>query len=394
MAVRANKPAFNIREKLKELTHSIGLKGRELMSAATTQDARDLVSAGRKNIVINGDMRIAQRGTSATSAGSGFIFNTIDRLMTRNNGSNTARYTNTQSTDSPGLGGFKYSYKLEVTTAKGTLNSNQYQGVSTRIEGQNLQHLCFGTSNAKSTTLSFWVKSNTTGQYSCHISNWNNSRNISRPYTINTANDWEKKTITIPGDTTTVIPNDTGIGFEIGWCLATTSFYNDGTDGGVWHATSDAGKRHSGQVVEFGGTIGDTWYLAGVQLEVGKNATEFEHRSYGEELALCQRYFYNFAKGETYNIIANGFANTSTNALFHFQHPVPMRTVPTTSGISGSWQVIDGQSHNVSSFSAATDATISTARVDASTSGLTIGRGCMLRNNNDVNATFGFVAEL
>jgi len=331
MAVRANKPALNIREKLKELTHSIGLKGRELMSAATVQEARNLVSAGRKNIVINGDMRIAQRGTSATSAGGGFIFNTIDRLMTRNNGSNTARYTNTQSTDSPGLGGFKYSYKLEVTTAKGTLNSNQYQGVSTRIEGQNLQHLCFGTSNAKSTTLSFWVKSNTTGQYSCHISNWNNSRNISRPYTINTANDWEKKTITIPGDTTTVIPNDTGIGFEIGWCLATTSFYNDGTDGGVWHATSDAGKRHSGQVVEFGGTIGDTWYLAGVQLEVGKNATEFEHRSYGEELALCQRYYYRSdvnATSGVYGYFGMPIATAASICVGTGAFAVTMRVVP------------------------------------------------------------------
>ena len=291
MTVRVNKQPFNLREKLTELERPIGIKGSELMKSETIQEARDLVSAGRKNLIINGDMRVSQRGTSATGAGSSFIYHTVDRIKMRNNGGTTARYTNTQSTDSPGSEGFKYSFKLEVTTAKGTLTSNHYQGVSQLIEGQSLQHLCFGTSNAKNLTLSFWVKSNTTGQYSCHISNWNNSKNISRPYTINTPNTWEKKTITIPGDTTTVIPNDNGIGLEIGWCLATTSFYNDGTDGSVWHSTSDAGKRHSGQVVEFGGTIGDTWYLSGVQLEVGKNATEFEHRSYGEELKLCERYY-------------------------------------------------------------------------------------------------------
>ena len=92
--------------------------------------------------------------------------------------------------------------------------------------------------------------------------------------------------------------------------------------------------------------------------------------------------------------MANPFANTTTNALFHFQFPVPMRTTPTTSGISGSWQVIDGTSHNVTGFSLITDATQLTGRVDATSSGLTVGRGCMLRNNNDANATFGFTAEL
>ena len=336
MTVRVNKQPFNLREKLSELERPIGVKGVDLMKSETVQDARDFVSAGRKNMIINGDMRISQRGTSATGMGSGFTFNTIDRWMMRNNGGTTARYTNSQSTDSPSSEGFKYSYKLEVTTAKGTLTSNHYQGVAQRIEGQNLQHLCFGTAEAKSTTLSFWVKSSTTGQYSCHISNWNNSRNISRPYTINQSNTWEKKTITIPGDTTTAIPNDTGIGFEIGWCLATTSFYNDGSNGSIWHATSASGRRHAGQVVEFGGTIGDTWYLSGVQFEVGENATDFEHRSVGEELTLCQRYYQNSYRqsnnqypGDT--SLDNGMIQTcwsDGNSPFGM-FPTPMRARPT-----------------------------------------------------------------
>ena len=328
MTVRVNKQPFNLREKLSELERPIGLKGSELMKSETAQDARDLVSAGRKNLIINGDMRIAQRATSDTGMGSGFTFNTIDRWMMRNNGGTTARYTNTRSTDAPSAGGFKYSYKLEVTTAKGTLTSNHYQGVSQRIEGQNLQHLCFGTAKAKSTTLSFWVKSSTTGQYSCHISNWNNSKNISRPYTINKANTWEKKTITIPGDTATAIPNDTGIGFEIGWCLATTSFYNDNSNGSIWHSTSDGGRRHDGQVVEFGGTIGDTWYLSGVQFEVGENATDFEHRSYGEELGLCQRYYW---QQENFLWLYSLDVNHSYVRANIF-HPVEMRVAPTVTG--------------------------------------------------------------
>ena len=342
MTVRVNKQPFNLREKLSELERPIGLKGSELMKSETVQEARDLVSAGRKNLIINGDMRIAQRSTSDAGMGSGFTFNTIDRWMMRNNGGTTARYTNSRSNDAPSAGGFKHSYRLEVTTAKGTLTSNHYQGVAQRIEGQNLQHLCFGTAEAKSTTLSFWVKSSTTGQYSCHISNWNNSRNISRPYTINQANTWEKKTITIPGDTTTAIPNDTGIGFEIGWCLATTSFYNDGTDGSVWHATSDSGKRHSGQVVEFGGTIGDTWYLSGVQFEVSENATDFEHRSYGEEFALCNRYYFKSLATRQSILYKGPLWETNWYAF-----PVEMRANPTLAG--GTWFLRNpGSNSNIS----------------------------------------------
>ena len=348
MTVRVNKQPFNLREKLSELERPIGVKGSELMKAETAQDARDFISAGRKNMIINGDMRIAQRGTAANNIGHAFAYYTADRWMMRNNGTTTARYTQTQNTDSPDNHSFKSSFKLQVTTAKGTLSSNWYQGVATRLEGLNLQHLCFGTSNAKNLTLSFWVKSNTTGQYSCHISNWNNSRNISRPYTINTANAWEKKTITIPGDTTTAIPNDNGIGFEIGWCLATTSYYNDGTDGGVWHATSDAGKRHSGQVVEFGGTIGDTWYLSGVQLEVGKNATEFEHRPYGEELALCKRYYQKMGDTNTNELTLGGYSVSGSTIYKSVQLPVEMRAVPTLTQVGSLYSVRANQPGSLS----------------------------------------------
>ena len=121
--------------------------------------------------------------------------------------------------------------------------------------------------------------------------------------------------------------------------MATTSYYNDGTDGSVWHATSDAGKRHSGQVVEFGGTIGDTWYLAGVQLEVGKNATDFEHRSYGEELALCQRYCVVYGGTDECHLGTAGAYN-GTNLNLSLALPTTMRTGnPTLSKVTsgGNW---------------------------------------------------------
>ena len=325
-------------------TFSSPIKASKLENASTTDggiavdtaghvaiDGANFPTAGplsNRNLIINGDMRIAQRAAEATNAGAGFDYLTVDRFKTRNNGPNSARYTITQNADSPDNQGFDHSLGLEVTTAKGTLSSNQYQGVSQIIEGLNLQQLCYGTSNAKDLTLSFWVKSSVTGQYSCHISNWSNGRNISRPYTIDTANTWERKTITIPGDPTTTIPNLNQLGLEIGWILATTSFYNDGTDGSVWHNTSDAGKRHSGQVVEFGAAIGDTWRLTGVQLEVGSKDTAFEHEGLGQALTKCQRYF-NMLAADSYDPVVSMTCFTSGTAYGVYIYPVEMRADPT-----------------------------------------------------------------
>ena len=289
MTVRVNKQPFNIREKLSEVERPIGVKGNELMGAETAQDARDLVSAGRKNLIYNGKMEIAQRSTSETNIGSAFTYYTLDRWGWRNNG-HSGRFTMSQDSDTPS--GFYKSLKLEVTTADSSLTSNHYQGLSQRFETFDVHQLGYGTPEAKPVTLSFWVKSSLTGTYSCHWSFWNSSpgRNISKPYTINQPNTWEKKVITFEGDTSVAPTSDnTLLAAELGWCFTTTSFYNDGTDGSIWHNTSDAGKRHSGQVVNLSANTGTTWYITGIQLEVGRNATDFEHRPIGEELALCQR---------------------------------------------------------------------------------------------------------
>jgi len=383
---RINKSAFNVREKLTELGRRFGLKGSELAAAETVQDARDLVSAGRKNMVINGDMRIFQRNNAGNVPNVGTYY--LDRFQAREN-SEGVLYVTQQSSSSGGPPGFRSWLLAQCDGADTTVDSNNYVRIQQYIEGYN----CFmdwGYGNTDYVTASFWVKSNKIGIYCFQIEDGDASPLYCQEYSIDQPDVWQKVVLTIPPPPTgTWRSADSGIGARLTWTLMAGSGHP--TTAKVWQTSY--GMRTNNQV-NFMDNANNNFYLTGVQLEVGKNATDFEYRSYAEELALCQRYFYTFAKGETYNIIANGFANTSTNALFHFQHPVPMRTVPTTSGISGSWQVIDGQSHNVSSFSAATDATISTARVDASTSGLTIGRGCMLRNNNDVNATFGFVAEL
>ena len=351
MTLRASKPAFNVREKLTELGRRFGLKGSELAAAETVQEARDLVSAGRKNLIYNGKMEIAQRSTSETNIGSAFTYYTLDRWGWRNNG-HGGRFTMSQDSDTPP--GFYKSLKLEVTTADNSLTSNHYQGLSQRFETFDVHQLGYGTLEAKPVTLSFWVKSSLPGTYSCHFSFWNSSpgRNISKPYTINQPNTWEKKVITFEGDTSVAPSTDnTVLAAELGWCFTTTSFYNDGTDGGVWHDTSDAGKRHSGHVVNLSANTGTTWYMTGVQLEVGRNATEFEHRSHGEELALCQRY-YGKIRLANQELIYNE-SGTSNHKWHQVYIPFSMRANPTidvsdlTMGIS-----VSGLSGTVSSYTA------------------------------------------
>ena len=396
MTVRVNKPSFNIREKLSELGRKFGLKGSELAAAETVQEARDVVSAGRKNMIINGAMQVAQRvAYPSTQPGASYSnYYTVDRWRMNISDAHFGTWTFSQSNTVPSGKGFAYSWKWDCQATDTSLSSDHYGIAEYRIEAQDLQHLEYGTSSAKPITLSFWVKTNKTGTYVFSIYVNDGPRYVSKTYTVNQANAWEYKTITIEGDISGTINNDNGDGFRLWWWLGSGTGYTGGTmQPGVWRPWSESNGAAPGLSVNMADSTSNEWFITGVQLEVGRNATEFEHRSYGEELALCQRYYYEYPKGNTYNIIANGFANTSSNALFHFQFPVPMRTAPGAS-TTGNWQVIDGTSHNVTGFSATTDATTLTGRVDATTSGLTVGRGTMLRNNNDASARFSFNAEL
>jgi len=281
MTVRVNKSSFNIREKLSELGRKFGLKGSELVAAETVQEARDLVSAGRKNMIINGDMRISQRfGTTATTISSGNFV--IDRYRCEDN--TAASTTHQQVTDAPP--GFHNSLKVTVTGTDTTVNAGDFHYFRHIIEGNNINHLNWGSSNAKTVTLSFWVKSSVPGNHGASL--WNNAFNRSFPflYTISIANTWEYKTITVPG-----CPDgtwETGInrGINIGFVQSVGSSYT-GTPN-QWNSAGDVGPTNH---VNLTATNGATWYITGIQLEVGKNATEFEHRSIGEELALCQRYY-------------------------------------------------------------------------------------------------------
>ena len=245
---------------------------------------------GRKNLIINGAMQVAQRGTSITGI-SGNGYKALDRMRHSETGISTAIFTQEQVSDAPD--GFSNSLKLTTTTAEGGIPANgRLSVIDYRIEAQDLQHLKYGTSDAKKITLSFWVKSSLTGLTTVGIYAPDGDRSIGRSYTINSANTWEYKTLTFDGDTGGTINNDNGVGLEILFQVAAGSDYTSTPLQTSWGASSNFNDElNGGNTLNLVDTLNATFQITGIQLEVGSAATEFEHRSYGEELALCQRYF-------------------------------------------------------------------------------------------------------
>jgi hypothetical protein len=278
--------------------------------------------AGARNLIINSAMQVAQRGTSSTGiTTSGY--KTVDRFKT--NISSLGTYTQSQSTSAPN--GFAFSLKMDCTTADASPSAGDYLNVATIFEGQNLQLLKKGTSDALQMTLSFWVKSAKTGTYIVEFNDTDNSRSTSQSYTISSANTWENKTITVPADTTGTLTNDENSSLEVIFWLAAGSNLTSGTLATVWESRTNA-NRAVGQVNLSDSTSND-WYITGVQLEVGEQATPFEHRSFGDELQRCERY---------YEKAVGGYLQTTvTNAGYygsHVQFRETKRASPTVTRLS------------------------------------------------------------
>ena len=290
------------------------------LSKIRNDSLADTAVHGRRNLVINGAMTLAQRGTSSTSSG----IRTVDRFgCTPVNFDNLA-FTQSQSSTSPD--GFSNSWKVEVTTAETALAADEHWYLATNFEAQDLQHLQYGDSGAKSLTLSFWVRSSLTGKYSVLFHQPDGARSNTPSFDVDTADTWEHKTITIVGDTSGTINNDNGNGLTVHWVLAAGTDYagTPHSDWGAYSATDDF--AHSDNV-DFSAQTG-TFYLTGVQLEVSQQATPFEHRSYGEELALCQRYY----RTSGYNIQGYPGVNGYVHANVHYADMRANPTVVVTDG--------------------------------------------------------------
>lgn len=297
-------------------------------------------SLGRRNMAQNGDMRIAQRGTSLSLAhdGStnGYVADRFQFVITGT--ADSLDGTLAQVSDAPD--GYSNSLKWTTGTTE-TTAADEAVYIQQKIEAQNLQHLGYGSASASSLTVSFWVKSSQTGTFAMSLYAPDDPRNIGTTYTIDAANTWEQKTISFAGDTSGTINNDNGIGLQAVWHIATGSNFNS-ADNTSWGAY--AGGRWGYGHVQNGvtETASATFQITGVQLEVGSVATPFEHRSYGEELAACMRYCYVFGTGTTNNsALGTGFAYQTTWAFASIHFPVEMRSTPSLSNVGGSWEWSD-----------------------------------------------------
>jgi hypothetical protein len=275
-----------------------------------------------RNVIINGAMQIAQRGTSTASITLGGYY-TADRFAQTL--SNLGTWTQSVENDAPTGSGFRKSLKVLCTTADASPAAGDITTITQLIEGQNVQQFAKGTSSAKQFSVSFWVKSNVTGTYIVNLYDVDNTRSVSASYTISASATWEKKTITFPADTTGAFDNDNGGSLYCFFTLGAGSNFTSGTLNTTWQSATDA-NRMVGQT-NLAAATNNYWQITGVQLEAGAVATPFEFEDYGVTLAKCQRYFY-AVRG--YSILYHAVGDTSTNCRGGIiATPVTMRAVPT-----------------------------------------------------------------
>jgi hypothetical protein len=280
-----------------------------------------------KNRIINGDMRIDQRNAGASVTPANLAY-TLDRWRTETTGGGI--YSVQRSTVAPS--NFNNSLLVTVTTADASIASTDYYDVQQFIEGFNVADLAWGTANAQAITISFWVRSSVTGTFAGGIQNSAANRSYVFTYTISAANTWEKQTITIAGDTSGTWLTDTGRGLCLTFDLGNGSSYQ--TTAGSWVASYATGTSSSVKLIS---TVSATWYITGVQLEVGTTATPFERRLYNQELANCQRYCEVQGRIGTRSTAAFGFYETTTTVTCVLNY-TQKRATPTVTVTNGGGQ--------------------------------------------------------
>ena len=280
-----------------------------------------------RNKIINGGMAIAQRATSATVSTSHVGYKTVDRFTVSIGGG--AVFTMSQSGDHPE--GFSKSMKFDCTTADADAGTGDSFRVIYKGEGYDVQDIGKGTSGAKPVTLSFYIKTNKTGNYQVNWRDVDNSRMVCGTYTVNSANTWERKVITFPTETSNgQFNNSNSAQLYLEWWFISGTSYNSGTAHATWDAYNNA-NRAANLNVNIGDNTDNVLYLTGVQFEIGSVATPFEHRSFHDDYLRCCRYY--FGGANTYSSGANyyGCVYSSGTSMVRVPHPVPMRSTPTAS---------------------------------------------------------------
>jgi hypothetical protein len=358
---------------------------------------------GFRNIVINGDMSIAQRGTSFTSLGGVSQYN-LDRWETIGANVDSGRYQIDQSTDVPS--GFTYSQKISCTTSEASQDADQQLYLEQQIEGLNSSYLKYYVASPDTVTLSFWVKSNLTGSYSVALKLSDNasaadssgSRIYPTTYSISSADTWEKKSITITLDSTSevkVINNGFAVATQF-WLSAGTS--RDGEATNAWKNNANAAATSDN--LNLLGNTANEWYITGVQLEAGTTASDFEFLPVDVNLARCQRYFEaltSVGASNNYTNYAAGGANDSTSARFVLSYKVQKRSNPSISFTTASGFSVQKGNDTTTACTVISAEQISkdTSQITATVaSGLTAGAASRLISNNNTTSTISISSEL
>ena len=344
--------------------------------------------AGR-NRIINGSMVFDQRnGGASVTVPNDTNFYTADRWQVVE--SSSCVLSAQQVTDAPPS--FQNSLKITVTTAAGSVGASETGLLLQRIEGLNIYDLSFGTASASAVTVSFWVKSSITGTFGGAIKNGSANRSYPFSYTINAANTWEQKTATIPGDTTGTWLTSNGIGMGVTFDIGSGSSRRGTAD--AWAASNLDGVTGATSIVT---TLNATWQITGVQLEAGSVATPFEHRQYGQELALCQRYALMIKNGTT-SIDRFGLGSTvsATTVQMLIQHPVQFRAAATltTTGTASDYQVYSTAVTACSAAPTIGESSQYNSRINFITAGGLTGGQVSQCSGANTNAYLLFSAEL
>jgi hypothetical protein len=347
---------------------------------------------GNRNLVINGAMQVAQRGTSSTGLGASAGYFTCDRWKMDFNAT-AGRLTMSQTADGPA--GFANCIKLDCTTADTSIAAGEYILLEQRFEGQDLQQIGKGTASAKELKLSFYVKANAAFTFGVELFDNDNTRQITKLFTTTTG--WNRIELTYPADTTGAFDDDNARSLLVTFWLHSGSTYAGGTlNSSSWAGVTNA-NRAAG-INSFFSSTSNEFYLTGVQLEVGDTATDFEHRTFADELAKCQRYFYSCGDGSTHVYEAFAYGNATTTGALEalLEFPVIMRTIPAVAQV-GNVHIGNGVvGHTISSLAISSNQSGAKRAIIAAggASGMTQFRAYRIEANNDATARLNFSAEL
>ena len=281
------------------------------------------VGQGSSNVVHNGAMNVAQRGTSKTSFGGGSAsgYFTVDRFKLDQDSGGVL----TMTQDSSAPSGFANSMKLDCTTADTSVASGEYLVISHRIEGQNLQAFAKGTSDAKPFAVSFYVKGNASATYVCELFDSDNSRNVSKSFTVGT--DWERVELNFPADTTGAFDDDNAESLNMQIWLHAGTTWSSGTLSETW--TSNTNANRAVGISSFYDSTDRTFFITGVQMEVGSQASDFQHEDIVTTLAKCQRYFHKIT-----SLLYGGYGADSAGDYSTIWFPTELRATPTMTGVN------------------------------------------------------------